>query len=119
METINTALCSYGLSGRVFHAPFIDLHPRFQLADYWERSKKLIQENYQRIKSYPSLEALLADDKVKLLVVNTLIYTHSDYTKQALLADKHVLVEKAFTTTVAEAEKLKELVQKQKKKLKK
>ncbi|MBN4001290.1 hypothetical protein [Nostoc sp. LPT] len=31
METINTALCSSGLSGMVFHAPFIDLHPGFKL----------------------------------------------------------------------------------------
>ena len=119
METINTALCSYGLSGRVFHAPFIDLHPGFQLAGSWERSKKLIQKNYPGVKSYPCLEALLADEQVKLVVVNTPTYSHYDYTKQTLLADKHVVVEKAFTTTVAEAEKLKELAQKQGKKLKK
>ncbi|WP_375467332.1 Gfo/Idh/MocA family oxidoreductase [uncultured Nostoc sp.] len=91
METINTALCSYGLSGRVFHAPFIDWHPGFQLAGSWERSKKLMQENYPRVKSYPSLEALLTDEKVKLVVVNTPISTHYDYTKQALLADKYVI----------------------------
>ncbi|MEH2237967.1 Gfo/Idh/MocA family oxidoreductase [Nostoc sp.] len=117
METINTALCSYGLSGMVFHAPFIDLHPGFKLAGSWERSKKLIHEHYPGVKSYPSLEALLADDKVMLVVVNTPTYTHYDYTKQALLADKHVVVEKAFTTTVAEAKKLKELAQKQDKNL--
>ncbi|MEH1890111.1 MAG: Gfo/Idh/MocA family oxidoreductase [Nostoc sp.] len=64
------------------------------------------------------LEALLADEQVKLVVVNTPTYSHYDSTKQALLADKHVVVEKVFTTTVAEAEKLKELAQKQGKKLK-
>jgi predicted dehydrogenase len=117
METLNTALCSYGLSGRVFHAPFIDLHPGFQLAGSWERSKKLIQEDYPKLKSYPSLEALLADDRVILVVVNTPTYTHYDYTKQALLADKHVVVEKAFTTTVREAEQLNKLALKQGKKL--
>lgn len=117
METLNTALCSYGLSGRVFHAPFIDLHPGFQLAGSWERSKKLIQEDYLGAKSYPSLEALLADDGVMLVVVNTPTYTHYDYTKQALLAGKHVVVEKAFTTTVREAEQLNELALKQGKKL--
>ncbi|WP_041565653.1 Gfo/Idh/MocA family protein [Nostoc punctiforme] len=104
METLNTALCSYGLSGRVFHAPFINLHPGFQLAGSWERSKNLIQEDYPKVKSYPSLEALLADERVILVLVNTPTYTHYDYTKQALLADKHVVVEKAFTTTVKEAE---------------
>ncbi|WP_199784709.1 Gfo/Idh/MocA family oxidoreductase [Nostoc sp. 'Lobaria pulmonaria (5183) cyanobiont'] len=45
METINTALCSSGLSGMVFHAPFIDLHPGFKLVGSGERSKKLIQQH--------------------------------------------------------------------------
>ncbi|MFN6571256.1 Gfo/Idh/MocA family oxidoreductase [Dendronalium sp. ChiSLP03b] len=117
METVNTALCSYGLSGKVFHAPFINLHPGFQLIGSWERSKKLIQEDYPDVKSYLSLEALLADDKVELVVVNTPTDTHYEYTKQALLADKHIVVEKAFTTTVAEAKELNELAQKKGKKL--
>ncbi|OUL25299.1 Gfo/Idh/MocA family oxidoreductase [Nostoc sp. 106C] len=117
MEIINTALCAYGLSGMIFHAPFIDLHTGFHLAGSWERSKKLIQEHYPGVKSYPSLEALLADDAVDLVVVNTPTSTHYDYTKQALLALKHVVVEKAFTTTVKEAEELKKLAQKTQKKL--
>ncbi|MDZ8028206.1 MAG: Gfo/Idh/MocA family oxidoreductase [Nostoc sp. DedQUE11] len=58
MEIIKTALCSYGLSGKVFHAPFINLHPGFELIGSWERSKKLIQEDYPDVKSYSSLEAL-------------------------------------------------------------
>lgn len=117
METVNTALCSYGLSGKVFHAPFINLHPGFQLLGSWERSKKLIQTDYPHVKSYASLSALLADNKVELVVVNTPTNTHYDYTKQALLAGKHVIVEKAFTTTVAEAEELNQLAQKKGKKL--
>lgn len=117
MKTIRTALCSYGFSGSVFHAPFIELHPGFQLMGSWERSKKTIQEHYPNVKSYPALETLLADDEIDLVIVNTPTYTHYDYTKQALLAGKHVVVEKAFTTTVAEAEELKELAEKQNKKL--
>lgn len=117
MKTINTGLCSYGLSGQVFHAPFIDLHPGFQLVACWERSKQQIQQDYPNVRSYPSLEALLTDSEIELVVVNTPTYTHYDYTKQALLAGKHVIVEKAFTTTVAEAAELKELAEKQERKL--
>ncbi|MFN6513643.1 MAG: Gfo/Idh/MocA family oxidoreductase [Nostoc sp. CreGUA01] len=117
MEIINTALCSYGLSGKVFHAPFINLHPGFQLIGSWERTKKLIQEDYPDAKSYPELKALLTDEDVELVVVNTPTYTHYDYAKQALLANKHVVVEKAFTTTVAEAKELQELAHKNQKKL--
>ena len=105
MKKIKTALLSYGMSGRVFHAPFLELHDGFELTGSWERSKKLIQNDYPQVKSYGSLEELLADD-VDLVIVNTPVETHYEYAKKALLAGKHTLVEKAFTTTAAEAEDL-------------
>ncbi|MDZ8187572.1 MAG: Gfo/Idh/MocA family oxidoreductase [Nostoc sp. ChiSLP02] len=117
MKIINTALCGYGSSGKIFHAPFINLHSGFKLIGAWERSKKVIQEDYPDTKSYPSLEALLADEQVELVVVNTPTYTHYEYAKQALLANKHLIVEKAFTTTVEEAKELKELAETKQKKL--
>jgi scyllo-inositol 2-dehydrogenase (NADP+) len=107
-KKIRTALLSYGMSGKVFHAPFLSLHPGFELAGAWERSKHLIQNDYPEVHSYPSLEALLADD-VELVVVNTPVDTHYEYAKKVLEAGKHALVEKAFTTTAAEAESLRQL----------
>jgi scyllo-inositol 2-dehydrogenase (NADP+) len=105
MQKIKTALLSYGMSGQVFHAPFLVFHPQFELLGSWERSKKLIQQDYPEVRSYTSLEELLSD-AVDLVVVNTPVVTHFEYAKKALLAGKHVLVEKAFTATVAEAEEL-------------
>lgn len=105
MQKIRTALLSYGMSGKVFHAPFLDIHPGFELLGSWERSKKLIQEDYPEVKSYASIDDLLADD-VELVIVNTPVGTHYEYAKKVLLAGKHAVVEKAFTTTVAEAEEL-------------
>jgi predicted dehydrogenase len=90
----------------VFHAPFLELHPGFELTGAWERSKHLIQRDYPSVKSYASLEELLADD-VDLVVVNTPVDTHYEYAKRVLEAGKHALVEKAFTTTTEEAEELK------------
>jgi predicted dehydrogenase len=105
MGKIKTALLSYGMSGKVFHAPFLTLHPGFELTGAWERSKHLIQQDYPEVKSYASLEELLADD-AELVVVNTPVDTHYEYAKKVLAAGKHALVEKAFTTTAAEAEEL-------------
>jgi scyllo-inositol 2-dehydrogenase (NADP+) len=105
MKKIKTALLSYGMSGKVFHAPFLTLHPGFELAGAWERSKHLIQKDYPEVKSYPSFEELLADD-IELVVVNTPVDTHFEYAKKAMEAGKHIIVEKAFTTTAAEAEEL-------------
>jgi len=117
MSPIKTALLSFGMSGKVFHAPFLQIHPGFQLAGAWERSKKLIQQSYPGVTSYESLESLLADDSIELVVVNTPTDTHYEYAKLVLLAGKDIIVEKAFTTTVAEAIELKELAEKLNRKL--
>lgn len=116
MKKINTALLSYGMSGKVFHAPFLELHPGFELIGAWERSKKLIQQDFPSVKSYASFDALL-DDDVDLVIVNTPVDTHFEYAKKAIEAGKHTLVEKAFTSTVAEAEELKNLAAENKVKL--
>ena len=111
MKKVKTALLSFGMSGRVFHAPFISLHSGFELAGSWERSKKEIEQHYPGSKSYASFDSLLNDDSLDLVIVNTPTNTHFEYAKKSLLANKHIVVEKAFTTTVAEARELKTLAE--------
>lgn len=106
MEKIKTALCSFGMSGWVFHAPFIKEHEGFELYAVLERTKNLAAEKYPGIKTFRTLDDMLEDSSIELVVVNSPNYKHFDYARKALLAGKHVLVEKPFTTTVAEAEKL-------------
>ncbi len=117
MPPIKTALLSFGMSGKVFHAPFISIHKGFQLMGAWERSKKSIQEIYPGVTSYPTLASILIDEDIELVIVNTPNYTHYEYAKAALLAGKNIVVEKAFTTTLAEAIELKLLSEKMGKKI--
>ncbi|MEJ2297833.1 MAG: Gfo/Idh/MocA family oxidoreductase [Woeseiaceae bacterium] len=111
MATIKTALLSFGMSGRVFHAPFLNAHPGFELAGSWERSQQVIGQYHPGTTSYNSLEELLGDPTIELVVVNTPTATHYEYARQALEHGKHVLVEKAFTTDAAEAAALRDLAQ--------
>jgi predicted dehydrogenase len=117
MIPITTALCSFGMSGWVFHAPFLNVNPGFNLYAVWERTKNLAEEKYPGIKTYRTLEDMLADSSVELVIVNTPNNTHYEYAKKALEAGKHVVVEKPFTITVEEANELIELAKKQNKKL--
>jgi scyllo-inositol 2-dehydrogenase (NADP+) len=117
MKPIKTALCSFGMSGWVFHAPFIVADPRFTFYAVWERTKNLAEQKYPGVKTYRALEEMLADDEVELVIVNTPNITHYEYAKKALLAGKHIVVEKPFTVTVKEAEELIELSKKQDKKI--
>ncbi len=115
-EKIRTALCSYGTSGRYFHAPFLQLHSSFDLVGAWERSSNLIQQDYPHLKSYDSFEELISDD-IDLVIVNTPTSSHYEFAKEALMNDKHIIVEKAFTTSVGEASALQFLAEQQEKKL--
>lgn len=100
---IQTAILSFGMSGKVFHAPFIHHHKGFNLAGIVERTKNEASSIYPTAKIYKSIEAVLADDTIDLIVVNTPTNTHFEFSKMALEKGKHVVVEKAFTTTVEEA----------------
>lgn len=103
---INTGLLAFGMSGKVFHAPFIATHPGFNLKGIVERTKKLAQYDYPEIKSYNSVDELINDPTIDLVIINTPNNTHYEYAKQALNASKHILVEKPFTATTAQAKEL-------------
>jgi len=117
MRQINTALLSFGKSGRLFHAPFIEQHPGFILRGCWERSRKVIKDHFGSARSYDSLDELLADPAVDLVVVNTPTLTHYEYAKRALQHGKHLVVEKALAGSAAEAAELHALANKQQCKL--
>lgn len=114
MKPINTALCSFGISGQFFHAPFISVNPKFNLYGVYERTKNEVQKHHPNTKTFRSLESMLADEAIELVVVNTPNITHFDFAKKVINAGKHVIVEKPFTATVAEAEALIELAKEKK-----
>lgn len=112
---INTALCSFGMSGLVFHSPFLTVNPHFNFYAVLERSKNIAVEKYSAVKTFRSLDEMLSDELVELVIVNTPNYTHYDFAKKSLEAGKHVIVEKPFTINVAEAKELIALAKKQNK----
>ena len=61
---------------------------------------------FYNLKTYPTVDALLADDAVEIVANFTSIEAHYDVTKAALLAGKHVYSEKPFVTDVAQAHAL-------------
>lgn len=106
MDRIKTGLAAYGMSGQVFHAPFISTSPHFELTAVTERSKELSRTKYPHARIVRSFDELIGIDELDLIVVNTPDSTHYDYARRALLAGKHVVVEKPFTTTAEEGEAL-------------
>ena len=103
---IRTALLAYGMSGKLFQAPFLAAHPGFDLRAVVERTEQRMHHDYPGIRSYASVADLLADPALELVVVNTPSNTHFELAQQALRAGKHVLLEKPVATSVADMQAL-------------
>ena len=106
MQLVKVGLCAFGMSGKVFHAPFLKEHPGFFMTAIVERSKQESKSKYPETIIYHSVEEMLQQADIELVVVNTPVQTHFEYVKMALEAGKNVIVEKPFTIDVSEAEEL-------------
>jgi scyllo-inositol 2-dehydrogenase (NADP+) len=103
---IIASLLSYGMSGEVFHAPLLAVHPGFALKSVLQRSSTKAKEHYPEVQVVRHPDDIFLDKEVELVIVNTPNETHFDFASRALLAGKHVVVEKPFTNTSSEAKKL-------------
>ncbi|QBO58522.1 Gfo/Idh/MocA family oxidoreductase [Chryseobacterium salivictor] len=106
MQLVKVGLCAFGMSGKVFHAPFLKEHPGFFMSAVVERSKEESKSRYPETVIYRSVKEMLQHSDIELVVVNTPVQTHFEYVKMALEAGKNVIVEKPFTVNVAEAKEL-------------
>lgn len=106
MADIGVGIIGYGLAGRVFHAPFVSAVPGLRLEAFVERTSDEAAKAYPGTKTYRSVEAMLDDPAIELVVVGTPNATHYSLAKQALAAGRHVVVDKPFAETSAQAEEL-------------
>lgn len=105
------------LSAKVFHIPFIGLTKNLVLHSIVQRSPKTgdsAVEDYPDIKHYTSVEPFFQNPDVDVVVVSTPPNTHFNLVKTALESGKHVMVEKPFVPTAAEANELVALARQQK-----
>jgi scyllo-inositol 2-dehydrogenase (NADP+) len=114
---IVTGILSFGMSGRIFHAPFIEAHPGFRFKAVLERHHKNAAQHYPQVISYDTIEAFLKDTEMELVIVNTPNHLHYEHVKQALQAGKHVLVEKPVTATTSQLLELYDLAKAQNRRL--
>jgi predicted dehydrogenase len=100
------------MSGKLFHAPFLEAHPGYELSAIVERHNQDSKERYPNATLYRSVEELCDDKELELIVVNTPTYLHVEHAKRVLGAGKNMVIEKPFTITVKEAEELTSLAEK-------
>lgn len=92
---INVGINSAGYSTRIFHEPFLRVLPQFQIMGIVDRKTEPRFPDYPVFSTY---EAMLKDDQIDLIIINTPNHCHFDDAKRAILAGKHVVIEKPFAT---------------------
>ncbi|KAI9363874.1 hypothetical protein DFJ73DRAFT_471464 [Zopfochytrium polystomum] len=119
-QVIRVGIVGFGFSVRAFQLPFLLARPHlYSVRAFLLRSDRsaaaaqkeladspllLQHSDPSAITLHTSLDAFLADDNIDLVVLAVPAYTHRDLALAALAARKHVLVEKPFAVSSADAE---------------
>lgn len=115
-QLIRTGIIGFGMAGKVFHAPFISTLPGFVLSKIStsrEAAAREIAVLYPDTLVVADARSVLDDNDIDLVIICTPNTEHLPLAKAALLAGKHVIVEKPFAITSAEADVLVALARQQ------
>ena len=102
-QPLRIGLVGYGLGGRVFHAPLYAA-AGVELVAVASSDAAKVHADFPDVTVHPTAQALFADERVELVDLASPSPTHAPLMLEALAAGKHVLSDKSFTTTVAEAD---------------
>ncbi len=103
-------LIGYGLGGSAFHAPLVAATPGLRLAAVVTRNpdrRAEVERRYPGTRVLAGVDALWSEaGALDLVVVSSPNATHVPYARVALEAGLHVVVDKPFAPTAAEAREL-------------
>jgi scyllo-inositol 2-dehydrogenase (NADP+) len=92
--SVRTGLIGHGLGGKAFHEPLIRASEGLELACI------------ATSRSSPDPAGLIANPDIDLIIISTPNHSHYPLAEAALAAGKHVVIDKPFTVTLAEADGL-------------
>jgi scyllo-inositol 2-dehydrogenase (NADP+) len=108
---IGVGLIGYGLGGSVFHAPLVAAEPGLRLHAVATSRAEQVRRDHPGVRVVASAAELLGDPAVELVVVAAPNAVHHELAAAALRAGRHVVVDKPFTLTTAQADELIELAE--------
>jgi predicted dehydrogenase len=108
VQEIGVGLIGYGLAGRAFHAPYVGATPGMALRAIVTRDPAKVHADLPDMRVVPDVAALLAESGIDLVIVASPDALHAEHAIAALEAGKHVLIDKPFATSLAEARRVAE-----------
>ena len=103
---VRVGILGYGFAGRGFHAYLLTHEPRLQLSAVATRDPERRQraERDYGVRTYDTLDQLLNDDTIDLVIIATPHHVHAEQTIATLDAGKHCVVDKVMCLTTEEAD---------------
>ncbi len=105
-ENIRVGVIGFGMAGRIFHTAVIAETPGLELACIVQRKGDEAAQAYPGMKIARSIEEMLSDESIPLIVVATPSGDHYAHAAHCLKAKRNVVVDKPFTLTSEEAREL-------------
>ena len=105
-DTIRVGLIGYGYASKTFHAPLITAVPGMELVAVSSSDAQKVHADWSNVTVVDDPQALFSRSDIDLIVIPTPNETHFPLAKHALLAGKHVVVDKPFTVTLSQAKEL-------------
>lgn len=105
-EPIRVGVVGFGLAGRIFHTAVIQATPGLELACVVQRSGDDAKKEYPEAHVARSVEEMLGDTGIELVVIATPSYSHFELAQQCLRAQRNVVIDKPFTLKSEEAAEL-------------
>lgn len=102
-QVLNVALVGYGFVGQVFHAPLISHTPGLRLHSVASSNARKVLADHPSVKVETDPAAVFANPQIDLVVIAAPNAVHASLATAALTHGKHVVVDKPFTVTLAEA----------------
>jgi scyllo-inositol 2-dehydrogenase (NADP+) len=106
LQPINVGIIGFGFAGRTFQAPVIRAVAGLRLAAILQRSGNDAASAYPDVRVARNVHELLSLDSIQLVVIAAPNASHFDLARQCLLADRHVVIDKPFATSRAQAAEL-------------
>ena len=110
-EMLNIAVVGFGYWGPNIVRNFYSAEKAnvVSVCDRESKALKRVERSYPGIKTTTDYDDIVSSSEVDAIAIVTPVRTHYELARKALNNDKHVFVEKPFTSTVAQAEELLEL----------
>ncbi|KAH8801412.1 oxidoreductase [Xylogone sp. PMI_703] len=117
MAPIKVGIVGYGFAAKNFHLPFITAIPDYEIVAILQRAEappdlasapkgSHCTVDFPAATHYRTADEFFADPQIQFVVVATHVDTHALFAEKALLAGKHVIVDKPFARSSEEADKV-------------